>query len=289
MAKLPRTVPVHSNMSRTLRLSLLGTGSSGGVPRIDGDWGACDSAEPRNRRTRCSLLAQLWSGEPGDPDAATTVLIDTSPDLREQALAVGLRRLDAVLYSHDHADQSHGIDDLRAFALSTRTRIPVWMDGATRTTLTQRFSYCFQGGRGYPPILEDCGVLRPGIVMGVDGPGGRLEALPLDQEHGTVRSLGFRFGPVAYTNDVRDFPEASLQALEGLEVWVADALRFTPHPSHAHLDRVLEWRDRLRPRLTVLTNLHIDMDYRSLLQSLPEGVIPGYDGLAFDVRLGTLA
>jgi len=141
-------------MTGSLRLTLLGTGSSGGVPRIDGDWGACDPAEPRNRRTRCSLLVQRWPGAAGLPEDATTVLVDTSPDLREQALAAGLRRLDGVLYTHDHADQSHGVDDLRAFVLATGRRLPVWMDGATRATLSERFSYCFCGGRGYPADFD---------------------------------------------------------------------------------------------------------------------------------------
>lgn len=271
-------------MTSTLRLTLLGTGSSGGVPRIDGDWGACDPTEPRNRRSRCGLLVQQWAQTlPGDAESATTLLVDTAPDLREQALSVRLRRVDGVLYSHDHADQSHGIDDLRAFAMSTRSRIPVWMDGPTRQALTARFGYCFQGGQGYPPILEDRGLLEPLSPVVVEGPGGPIHALPMDQEHGPVRSLGFRFGLAAYSNDVRELPSASLEALSGLKVWIVDALRYAPHPSHAHLERVLAWREQLRPELTVLTNLHVDMDYQRLLRELPTGVIPGYDGYSIDV------
>lgn len=269
-------------MSATLRFTLLGTGSSGGAPRIDGSWGACDPLEPRNRRSRCSLLVQRWEGPAGDPHAATTLLIDTSPDLREQALAVGLRRLDAVFYTHDHADQSHGIDDLRAFALLQNAQIPVFMDADTRRTLRTRFGYCFEGGRGYPPILRDAGVLIPGAVQCVDGPGGRIEALALDQEHGPIRSLGFRLGAVAYSNDVSLLPPETLAALRGLDVWIVDALRYRPHPTHAHLAQTLAWVEQLRPRRTILTNLHVDMDYRSLLAELPEGVIPGHDGLAVE-------
>lgn len=269
-----------------LRATLLGAGSSGGVPRIGQDWGACDPAEPRNRRLRCSLLLQQWRGAVGALEQATTVLIDTAPDLREQALAVGLRHVDGVLYSHDHADQSHGIDDLRMLSMRSGKRVGVWMDAPTRASLRARFAYCFSGGRGYPPALEDSGVLEPGREAEVMGPGGPLRLLALDQEHGPIRSLGFRIGALAYSNDVRDLPEETLQALEGLEVWIVDALRYTPHPTHAHLEQVLAWRERLQPRRTILTNLHVDMDYRSLLRQLPSGVEPGYDGLAVELPLG---
>lgn len=266
-----------------LRFTLLGTGSSGGVPRIGGDWGACDPSEPRNRRRRCSLLVQRWPGAAGPIEQATTVLIDTAPDFREQALDCGLRHVDGVLFSHDHADQSHGIDDLRALALIHRRQIPVWMDAPTRASLRTRFNYCFQGGKGYPPILDDRATLVPGQAVAIDGPGGVITAVPLAQEHGPIGSLGFRFGTCAYSNDVSALAPASLEALSGLDIWIVDALRHTPHPSHAHLAQSLAWIAQIAPRRAILTNLHVDMDYRSLQGALPAGVEPGYDGLSFDI------
>lgn len=269
----------------SLRFTLLGTGSSGGVPRIDGDWGQCDPTEPRNRRLRCSLLVQRWEHAPGPPESATTLLIDTAPDLREQALQCGLKHVDGVLYSHDHADQSHGIDDLRALALSSRRRISVWMDAPTRQSLRTRFGYCFEGGKGYPQILDDVAELIPGLPVRVVGPGGEIEAIPLAQQHGPIPSLGFRFGQAAYSNDVSHLPDESLEALQGLDVWMVDALRYAPHPSHFHLDESLAVIRKLGPKRAILTNLHVDMDYQRLRRELPEGVEPAYDGLAFEFQI----
>lgn len=272
-------------MTGTLRLTLLGSGSSAGVPRIGGDWGACDPNEPRNARSRSGLLVQRWAGAPGDPLTATTVLVDTSPDLRSQLLAAKVRHVDGVLYSHDHADQVHGIDDLRAFYITHRKRLPVWMNYETRETLLSRFGYCFQGAGGYPAILDDAGKLEPGASVRVNGPGGPIEALPLLQHHGGVNSLGFRFGPAAYSNDIVAMPEESFAALGGLKLWIVDALQRKPHVSHAHLDLTLEWIARLRPARAVLTNMHIQLDYQTLRAELPAGVEPGYDGLAVDLPL----
>lgn len=261
----------------TRRVTILGCGSSGGVPRIDGDWGACDPDEPRNRRTRCSLLIEQWAAGEGVGEA-TTVLIDTSPDLRAQLLAARIRRLDAILYSHDHADQAHGIDDVRALAYRMRRRIPAYLDAPTASSLQRRFGYIFHGEGGYPPILEPRPVLLPGAPVAIDGPGGAITIEPLDQDHGHIRSLGFRFGDVAYNNDVVDLPSSTLEALGGLDLWIVDALRKTPHPSHAHLERTLGWAAAIRPVRTVLTNMHIDMDYASLRAELPAEVEPSYDG-----------
>lgn len=266
------------------RFTILGSGSSGGVPRIGGDWGACDPNEPKNRRTRCSLLVQRWEGASRAPEAATTVLIDTSPDFREQALAAGIAHVDGVLFSHDHADQTHGIDDLRVLAIAMRRQASVWMDAPTRASLMQRFRYCFEGAKGYPAILKDAGVLEAGAAVTVAGPGGSVAAIPLAQNHGPIPSLGFRFGGFAYSNDLLDMPEATLARLEGLEVWVVDALRYTPHPSHAHLERVLAWVERLKPKRTILTNLHVDMDFRTLERELPAGAEPAYDGLTVELE-----
>ncbi|MBI1401535.1 MBL fold metallo-hydrolase [Hyphomonas sp.] len=261
-----------------VRLTLLGTGSSGGVPRVGADWGACDPAEPRNRRTRCSALVEQWT----TGTHATTVLIDTSPDLREQLLAAGTTHLDAVVYTHDHADQAHGIDDVRALAIRQRRQIPVYFDAATQASLATRFSYIFKGAGGYPPILDMQPVVTPYQRFSVPGPGGPVEFLPVDMEHGRIRCLGFRMGDVAYCNDVNGLPQRTLDALTGLDTLIVDALRYTPHPSHAHLELTLAWIAELKPRRAILTNLHVDLDYRTLQNELPDGVEPAYDGMQIE-------
>ncbi len=266
----------------TLRVTMLGCGSSGGVPRATGDWGVCDPNEPKNRRTRCGLLLQQWAGQAGAPEEATTVLIDTPPELRQQLAAAGARRLDGIIISHDHADQTNGFDDVRAFFLRQRAVLPVWMDEPTRETFMARFGYAFVSGAGYPAIARFAGDISPLVRISVDGPGGVLEILPLDQDHGFSRSLGFRAGPVAYSNDVVAMPEASFAELGRLKLWIVDALRERPHPTHAHVERSLEWIARLKPELALLTNMHIDLDYAALKARLPAGVEPAYDGWTGD-------
>ena len=265
-----------------LEAVILGCGSSMGVPRSDGSWGACDPAEPRNRRTRCSLLVRRRDPA-GGPE--TTVLVDTSPDLRAQAIAAGIRRIDAVLYTHDHADQSHGIDDLRAFTIATRTRVPCFMDPYTRGKLTGRFRYVFEGEGGYPPLCEARDLPRAGRPWTIEGPSGPVPVVGFDQEHGEIGSVGFRFGGLAYSSDVSNLPESAFEILEGVDVWIVDALRWAPHPTHAHVDKALEWIERVRPRRAVLTNLHIDLDYGELQERLPPEVEAAYDGLAVAIPL----
>lgn len=260
-------------MSR-LEFTILGCGSSGGVPRIDGDWGACDPAEPKNRRRRCSLLARrLGEGE------ATTVVVDTSPDFREQMLSAGVKRLDAVLYTHDHADQVHGIDDFRVYAIRERRRVRCWMDEATHRVLGSRFHYIFNGEQGYPAIAEAKLIPPHGEPWSVEGPGGPLPVVTFDQAHGPIRSVGYRIGDLAYSSDLSDLPEESFAILEGVKVWIVDALRWAPHPTHASVDQALAWIERVRPERAILTNLHIDLDYNDLAARLPTGVEPAYDGL----------
>ena len=259
-------------------IRILGCGSSGGVPRIGPNWGACDPDEPKNRRLRCSVLVQRIA-----PDgAATTVLVDTAPDMREQLLAAGVNRLDAVLYTHDHADQVNGIDDLRQICYLMRRRVPVYMDAPTHAALTRRFAYCFEQapGSAYPPILEARAMPPPGEGFAIDGPGGALPVMAIDHEHGpNTRSLGFRFGAMAYSPDISDLPEHSFAHLQGLKVWIVDALRKEPHPTHAHLAKTLSWIARLKPDRAILTNMHISLDYASLAAELPPGVEPAWDGL----------
>ncbi len=269
-------------MSGALEVTVLGSGSSGGVPRADGDWGVCDPNEPKNRRMRCSLLVRRKGEGAGNE---TTVLVDTSPDFREQSIMAGIKRLDAVLYSHDHADQSHGIDDVRAFFIRQRARIPAWMDAETRGTLTKKFGYIFESQSGYPAILEARDLPEHGVRWAVDGPSGAIPVTSFDMEHGAMRCAGFRFGGVAYSPDVNGLDDAAFEALAGVDVWIVDALRYTPHPTHANLDQALGWIDRVKPRRAILTNMHIDMDYNRLRNELPDNVEPAYDGLRLELTL----
>jgi phosphoribosyl 1,2-cyclic phosphate phosphodiesterase len=269
-------------MTGILEFTILGSGSSGGVPRADGNWGNCDPNHPLNRRTRCSMLVRRRGGE---PEQETTVLVDTSPDLVRQTSSAGARRLDAVLMTHDHADQSHGIDDIRAFALRQRARIPVWMDAHTSNTMQRRFDYVFVSQGGYPAIATPHDLPAYGSPWEVNGPSGAIPVNTFDQAHGEIRSVGYRFGNVAYSSDVEDLPPDSFEALRDLDIWIVDALRYTPHVSHSHLAKTLDWIAQLRPRRAILTNLHIDMDYETLRRELPDGVEPAYDGMVLESPL----
>lgn len=262
----------------SLSFRILGCGSSGGVPRLDGNWGDCDPDNPKNRRTRCSFLVQQ-EGEGG----VTNVLVDTSPDMRAQLIDAGVTWLDAILYSHDHADQTHGIDDVRAMVYAKQKRIEVWMDAATSKTLTKRFGYCFEQAKGtlYPAILKDNRIAQPYREINVQGAGGAVKAMPFRQIHGNIDSLGFRFGNIAYSSDISEIPDESNLILEGLDVWVIDALRRDPHPTHFHLDKALSEIERFKPKRAILTNMHVDLDYHQLCNELPDNVIPAFDGLVF--------
>jgi phosphoribosyl 1,2-cyclic phosphate phosphodiesterase len=266
----------------TLTFTFLGCGSSGGVPRPALGWGVCDPANPKNRRRRTSLLVEQRTGA-----GVTRVLIDTSPDLREQLLAAEVDWLDAVLFTHEHADHTHGIDDLRGLFIHRRKRIAVYLDDRTSQVMHQRFGYCFEQppGSDYPPIVR-AHRLASGEPVPVDGEGGRITALPILQEHGEIASLGFRFGALAYSCDLSGLPPASVTALAGLDVWIVDALRYKPHPSHFSVDETLAWIERLKPRRAILTNLHSDLDYDELRARLPAHVEPAYDGLRISIGAG---
>jgi phosphoribosyl 1,2-cyclic phosphate phosphodiesterase len=270
-------------MTGVLEFTILGSGSSGGVPRADGEWGACDPAEPKNHRSRCSMLVR----RKGDGVAAheTTAIVDTSPDLRLQTGGAGAKRLDAVLITHDHADQTHGLDDVRAFFLRQQARIPCHMDEATEVSLMRRFGYIFEGEAGYPGICEHRRIPPHGDRWQVDGPSGTIPIVTFDQDHGAIRSVGYRFGGVAYSSDVVHLDEWAFEAMADLDVWIVDALRYRPHPTHAHLERTLAWIERLKPKRAILTNLHIDLDYQTLKAELPAGVEPAYDGMRFEHEL----
>ncbi len=274
-------------MPDSLEIRILGCGSSGGVPRLGGHnetgfWGDCDPANPKNRRRRCSLLVRRKSAA-----GETRVLVDTAPDMREQLLDAKVARLDSVLITHDHADQLHGLDELRVITLHNRARVDVWTDAGTMEGVMNRFGYCFvqPEGSDYPPILNGHIIPEPFAPFAIPGPGGDLPVLAFGQRHGRIRSLGFRFGPVAYSPDVDELDADAFAALAGVECWIVDALRYKPHPSHAHLLRTLNWIAELKPKRAILTNMHVDLDYETLRAALPAGVEPAFDGMTVNFAL----
>ena len=260
-------------MSGRITFTILGCGSSGGVPRLGGIWGECDPANPKNTRTRCSLLVTREGME-----GTTRVLIDTSPDMRAQLLAAEVGELDAVVYTHSHADHVHGIDDLRQIVFHTRRRLPVWADPPTQEALFSRFGYAFvqPAGSPYPPILDMHTISGPFEILGAGGP---IPFVPFRVSHGSMEALGFRILDLAYLPDVVAIPDDAWPVLEGLDCWIVDALRRTPHPTHAHLALTLEWIDRARPARAVLTNMHIDLDHDRVAAETPDFVVPAHDGM----------
>jgi phosphoribosyl 1,2-cyclic phosphate phosphodiesterase len=271
----------------SITFTILGCASSPGVPRINGDWGACDPANPRNRRTRCSALIERTS-----PEGKTVVVIDTSPDFREQMLAARVRHIDAVLYTHPHADHIHGIDDLRQYAQTQQRRIPVHADEATGEHLVRAFSYCFETPDGgmYPPILE-LNTIAAGKIVRIEGEGGPVELLPVLQQHGPITSLAFRVGGdlaalkggLCYSPDISGLPDHSLPMVADLDCWVLDALQYKRHISHLSLGEALEWVERLKPARAVFTHMHIPLDYETVRNETPAHVEPGYDGMVIEV------
>ena len=266
-----------------IRATILGCGSSGGVPRANGDWGDCDPSNPKNRRRRCALLveqaATLQALEQGDE--VTRVVIDASPDFREQMLSAKVRRIDGVLITHDHADQTHGMDDLRAFALSQRARIAVWMDDVTAETLLVRFGYAFNArpNSPYPAILQHCEIDEKLSPVNIDGPGGVIQFIPYIQQHGWITSLGFRFADLAYSADISGIEQTSLDKLDGLKCWIIDSLRQEPHPTHFSVGDALETLQKVNCQTGILTNLHIPLDYQQLSETLPDNVRVAFDGI----------
>jgi phosphoribosyl 1,2-cyclic phosphate phosphodiesterase len=266
-------------MTATLRATILGCGSSGGVPRLGGDWGECDPTNPRNARSRCSLLLERVT-----PEGVTRVLIDTSPDMRAQLLAAGVGTLDGVVFTHAHADHVHGIDDLRQIVFNTGQRLAVWADGPTQDALVSRFGYVFVQPKSspYPPILDLHSI--DGAVT-ITGAGGPLTLHPIRLNHGGIDALGFRVGGLAYCPDVVAIYSESWTMLEGLDVWIVDALRRKPHPTHAHLALTLDWIATAQPKRAVLTNLHNDLDYATLDHETPAHITPAHDGLVIELDL----
>jgi phosphoribosyl 1,2-cyclic phosphate phosphodiesterase len=264
-----------------LSFTILGCASSAGVPRPALGWGDCDPNNPKNRRRRCSLLVHRVG-----PAGVTRVLVDTSPDLREQLLAANVDWLDGVLITHEHADHIHGIDDLRSVFIRGRRRVDMYLDEPTSRVMRERFGYCFSTppGSDYPPIVTEHRIAA-GHSLTIEGQGGAIPALPLLQRHGDIDSLGFRFGDVAYCCDLSDFTPDAVASLRGLDVLILDALRYKPHPSHLSVAESLTWIERLQPRRAILTNLHSDLDYETLRRELPEGVEPAFDGMGFESEI----
>ncbi len=260
----------------SLSIRILGCGSSGGVPRVGMEWGSCDPHNPKNRRRRCAILLERKT----ETAESTNVLVDTGPDLREQLLDVGVKHLDAVLLTHHHADHTHGIDDVRPLVTKMRKLIDLHMDDPTSAVVRQKFSYIFEKPTNsfYAPLLNEKRLIA-GQSIRIAGPGGAIDALPFRVEHGEIDALGFRFDDVAYTPDVNGIPPESVGALEGLDLWIVDAFRYTRQPSHFCLSETLDWIARLKPRRAVLTNMHVDLDYEILRQELPRNVEPAYDGM----------
>ncbi len=250
-----------------MKMTVLGCGTSGGVPKVPEYWGACDPSNSKNRRRRASILI-----EEGD----TTLLVDTTPDLREQLLSAQVQGLDAVFYTHDHADHTHGIDDLRGIFHTTRQAVPIYADAATLDVLKRRFDYIFKNQDGYPAICKGYTLSGPKRV-------GDIRMVPFNQGHGNIISTGYRFGDMAYSTDLNQLSESAFEALEGVKVWVVDALRYKPHATHTHLAQTLKWIERVKPDRAILTHMTWEMDYDTLMRELPKGVEPGYDGMVIEL------
>jgi phosphoribosyl 1,2-cyclic phosphate phosphodiesterase len=256
-----------------MKVTILGCGASGGVPRIGGkdragNWEKCDPTEPKNRRMRASILVE--QGE-------TRILVDTSPDLRQQCLTFGIDRLDAVLFTHDHADHTHGVDDLRGIYHGSRQPIDVYGNAETIKSLVSRFDYAFapDPASGYKPFVKPSEIDGPFQIMDIP-------VQPFSQNHGKVSSLGFRFGGIAYSTDLVSLPDQAYEILAGVDTWIVDALKYQFHPTHANVEGAVKMIERVKPRRAVLTHMTSQLDYRALLAELPIGVEPAFDGLILE-------
>jgi phosphoribosyl 1,2-cyclic phosphate phosphodiesterase len=263
------------------RFTILGCASSPGVPRVNGDWGACNPDNPKNRRTRAALLVE----QVGEDGGVTSVVIDTGPDFREQMVRAKVAHIDAVLYTHSHADHLHGIDDLRGFFHVQRRPIPIHADSFTMDRIRDGFGYCLETPKGseYPPIITPNIIETPDSAVTINGAGGAITFLPILQQHGSIQSLGFRIGNFAYCTDVSDFPESSFPKLVGLDLLVLDCLQYRFHPSHLSLEQSLAWISRFTPKRTVLTHMHIPLDYDTLMAETPDHVEPAYDQMRIEI------
>ena len=260
-----------------MRVTILGCGPSGGVPSIGGDqdtgyWGACNPKNPKNIRTRCSILVE---------DQNTKILVDTSPDMRQQFLRHSLCDIDAVLFTHAHADHTHGIDDLRQVVRRKNGPVDIYGDQETLSSIERRFHYLFTPTR--PDVLGS----KPWVVPHIVQPQFSVCSVKIqsfEQDHGfSTTSLGYRFGDFAYSTDAVALDDKAFDCLKGVKIWVVDCLRLDPHPTHSWLQQTLEWVNRVKPERAYLTHLGQELDYDHLQTLLPENVQPAYDGLLIDV------
>lgn len=253
-----------------MKVTVLGCGHAGGVPSVSAGWGRCDPENPRNRRRRPSVLVE---------DGETTILIDTSPDLREQLLGASVRRLDGVLYTHGHADHLHGIDDLRELNRAMQAPIDIYGDVDLLARIRERFGYVLEpldSQYYYKPVLTPHVVTERFRVGGV-------EVLPFVQDHDVCATLGYRIGDFAYSTDAVNLDDAAFEALAGVRLWIVGALTNRPHGTHAHVDKALAWIERVGPERALLTHMSTSLDYCRLKARLPAHVEPGYDGMVIEL------
>lgn len=272
-------------MQASVTLTLMGTGSSGGVPRVGNVWGDCDPDEPRNRRRRCSLLIEQRQSLDALVEEKTTVVVDTGADLREQLLAAEVNSIEGVVLTHSHADHIFGLDDLRQMAIKLQRPIDVWVDKTTRQQVMAAFAYCFEQapGSSYPSFCTEH-TLTPNQSFIVEGPGGGISLNTLVAEHGDISALGVRIGDAVYLPDMKRISDAeSIAMLSDIDVLIVDALRYTTHPSHMNVEECLAFIEQIEPNKAILTNMHGDLDYQTLKRSLPQGVTPGYDGMRIEI------
>ena len=252
-----------------MKAVILGSGGAAGVPAIASGWGNCDPTNPKNRRLRPSILVE---------HEGTKILVDTSPDLREQLLAQNIQALDAIVYTHAHADHLHGIDDIREVNRAMDRDIPIWATEDVLADINQRFSYVFEplnpGSKSiYKPLLTPHTITGPFQV-------GKVDVTPIPQDHGYLPTIGFRFGNLAYSTDLVSMPDSSFALLQGIEVWIIGCLtNSADHPTHVSVDKALDWIARIGPRRAVITHMGGRLDYATLKDSLPNHVEPAFDGM----------
>ncbi len=257
-----------------MKVTILGCGSAAGTPTVSGGWGKCDPKNPKNRRRRSSILVE---------EGHTRILVDTSPDLREQMLATELKGLEAVLFTHGHADHIHGIDDIREISRITQAPLPIYATPETLQILETRFGYVF---KGIPPGKP---IFRPWLLPNAIAPTeafsiGNIQVMPFPQDHGYgAVTMGFNFGDVVYSTDLIDLPEISKPFIAGAKVWIVGVLSDMPYPTHVHVEQALAWVKELKPQRTIITHMSNSLDYDTLIAHLPVGVTPAFDGMVVEV------